>query len=1307
VKFLRQKGKLRTAVEANFTGYELLGEKQSLTPDLKNWDSDVLTLYASWNGKHPQLTLRNLVKQNFPQAVLLADLVPVDRVYEARNKADRSCQTSDRIYTFPVPIPSPLAAESVRWGEPEIKAVTPGELWHARLGHTGDPNMRATSETYPWFNIPKKHVTDNKRQPAVCECCAKCKATLKRKIKPSNTEKAKKYLERVHMDVCGPLQMKTYDGCQYFTVFVDEYTKYRWVYVHKDRTSSVEILKRWILDATKGTTAKVKCLRVDQAAEHLSKAFQAEAQRQEIRMEYSCPYDHWQNGRAEKAIRDINNMARCMIEYGKVARDMWGYAVRYAAYVQNRIVHAGMHVSPYEMRHRQTPDLTRLKVFGCTAYVTRDKKETDFVLDKKLDPRGAMGCFVGIAEDGGDFAGGAVKGYMVWTLETGARMLTTNQVVFDETSYPRLMGVTEWEFSLQAKVKKCKATVTVMSFETEEVDKHPFLFEQEELEYRKNQLETRLNPRELIGLEVTIKCRGQPRKGRIYNYLPQYKIWGIVLYQQSEKDSVITYVTASQLADENKIDFNEKLKLNTTKSRPRVGQEEDVDNPQVVDLRVIKLREEIDWLRYDCSVRETQTVIDRVVHVRAAKVKAAPISRHQPEPKTWDKAMETDARDKWYKAGEAEVNGLVDMETWDVVEPVPGVTPIDSKWVFKIKYTPTGEIEKYKARLVVRGDSQRAGLDFGEVFSPVAHNTICRMLLSMANACDFEIDLVDVCQAFLNAPLEEEIYMRPAKGVCDILGVSRNSWLKLKRNLYGLRQAPRNWSKTFINWMTCDQGFMKTSIDDCLYYKEFKHKGKDVFILLLMYVDDNIIISNDRECLDEFKKSMHAKFKIVDKGPISTYLGVQIERDRNKRVLKMHQEGYLNEVLAAMNIKKDNPLTYATPLPVGVSLLKNDGMPYELDLYRSAIGSLIYLSTWTRPDIAYAVSALAAHMSNPSREHHVALKHVLHYLHGTRDKGIMYHGNDIHGVNKLYGFCDADYAGNVDGRKSRSAYVMMMNSGCISWKSKLQTVIANSTTDAEVYAATLAIKEIVYLRDALRRIGLPQATEDAPNKGTLLYEDNQATTAIARSAAHREATKHIAIARCFLRYHQENGTVSVMDCYTHMQVADALTKPLGPQLFHKLVDEMMGVEEKKELGKFARRNWEEAYANDIEKLKEKSAVALNQLSVEQAWYLECSKQDHPEVAQGGMLKSDLLHDKKVSNLYVDVVYMNCMKLEQHVDGPNHIWCDSVEEYLRYEQHRSDLAQYVRQNDMKVENKYYGNVVAVNRLCVGTCTQEGH
>ena len=1276
-------------MEANFVEYKTTSGDRTITPEIKNWKNDVLTLYASWKGRTPALTLRQLLKDNYPEAKTLSDLIPNTTPENTKEcgKCDQGCQTTGRIYTFPIPLPAPLARDGVRWGDPEIKtaSMTTGELWHARLGHTSDVVMRVTSDTYPMFNIPKKHLTNEQKQAATCECCARCKATIKRKIKSSTTEKATKYLQRVHMDVCGPLQMNTYDGCKYFTVFVDEYTKYRWVYVHKDRTSAVDILRKWILDATKGTDLKVKCIRTDQAGEHLSKNYQNELKRQGIRMECSCSYNHHQNGVAEKAIRDICNMARCMLDYGHVARDMWGYAVRYAAHVQNRLVHAGMPMSAYEMRYGEAPDLSRLKIFGCTAYVSRDKKETDFVKDQKLDARGAEGCFVGMADDGAEIQGAAVKGYIVWTLETGARTLTSMQVNFDETRYPRLMGVTEWEFSMLAKVEKCKATISVMTFETEDTDRHPFLFETDELEYRKQQQSTKLNPQHLVGMNVTVKLKNKDRKGKVYSYNAAYKVWGIVLLQAEEDEDSILYLTAEQMADENKIIFNDKIKGFKKKILPKAGTDDPTENKDVtqnnekdedISLLNLTLKQDIDLLRYDKSLRNTHNITQKVINLNAMKSKA-PITRHEPEPKGWRQAMSSKNADKWYKAGEDEVFGLRDMNTWEVSRPIPGVKPIDSKWVFKVKYTPTGEIEKYKGRLVVRGDSQRAGIDFGEVFSPVAHNTICRMLLSMATACDFEIDLVDVCQAFLNAELQEEIYMRPAPGVTQILGIPDDSWLKLKRNLYGLKQAPRNWSLTFIEWMTKEQSFKKASIDDCLFYKEFQHEGKDVFIMLLMYVDDNIIISNDRTCLDKFKQDMHNKFKIVDKKDISTYLGVQVERSRKPgdKWLKIHQEGYLNEVLAAMNIKKDNPLTYSTPLPANVQLVKNEGEPYDLDLYRSVIGSLIYLATWTRIDIAYAVSALAAHMANPSRDHHVALKHLLHYLHGTRNRGITYHGNDEHGINKLYGFVDADYAGDSNTRKSRTGYVMMMNSGAISWKSKLQTVVANSTTDAEVYAATLAIKEIIYLRDALRRIGLPQATETAPDKGTTLYEDNEATAAIARTAAHREATKHMAIARAFLRYHHENGTVYITDCFTHMQVADFLTKSLGAQIHTKLVNITVGEKEMKEITRFSRRDWKRLYDeshnknNDIHKT-------------------ETVDDDSHVDAQGGMLRNRL----------VDLVNLNCMKIPTVSCDVKCLMCDTIDDFIKYEQHRLNIISQVTSEDMKSENKYYGNVIVLNRMC---------
>ena len=377
-----------------------------------------------------------------------------------------------------------------------------------------------------------------------------------------------------------------------------------------------------------------------------------------------------------------------------------------------------------------------------------------------------------------------------------------------------------------------------------------------------------------------------------------------------------------------------------------------------------------------------------------------------------------------------------------------------------------------------------------------------------------------------------------------------------------------------------------------LSYKEIIEKIKDI---LSTELKDKTILDKDvaealdieynrfrqqkPEVIEGYQSFSKIKFEIVDKKDIELYLGVEVERDRAKGTLKIHQTGYVNEVLKALGIDENDKLVYDTPLPGGIILEKNQGEPYELDIYRSAIGSLIYMSHWTRIDIAYAVSILAAHMSNPSREHHVALKHLLHYLHGTRSRGITYHKYDVHGINQIYGFVDANYAGDKELRKSRTGYVIMINSGALSWKTKLQTVSAHSTTDAEIYAATAAIKEIGYLRDALRRIGLPQATSENPGKGTLLYEDNEATCAIARTAAHREATKHLAIARNFVRYHHENGTVYFEDCTTKNQIADFLTKSLGSKAFWELTDDAMGKNTKLSRDKYARRDWKAEYDN--------------------------------------------------------------------------------------------------------------------------------
>jgi hypothetical protein len=316
-------------------------------------------------------------------------------------------------------------------------------------------------------------------------------------------------------------------------------------------------------------------------------------------------------------------------------------------------------------------------------------------------------------------------------------------------------------------------------------------------------------------------------------------------------------------------------------------------------------------------------------------------------------------------------------------------------------------------------------------------------------------------------------------------------------------------------------------------------------------VDDNLIISNNSKALDEFKRAMHDKYKIVDKGPVEYYLGVEISRDRSKRTLTIKQSKFIREILKHAEIDENDPRAYTTPLPAGLNMFKNTMEPYDREMYQSLVGSLIYLSTWTRPDISYAVSELSKYMQCPSRAHHVALTHVLVYLSRTVDLGITYSIGDPMGVNKLYGFSDANFAGDPDTRRSKSGWIMFMG-GPISWKSKDQATVALSTCDAEVYAAVLAVKEIKYLRYQLWYIGLEQEL------ATKLYVDNQATIAITKNGSMREETKHIGYRKAYLRENYQRSTFQMVDCSTKNQLADIFTKALPRPAFTKLRDIIMG-----------------------------------------------------------------------------------------------------------------------------------------------------
>ena len=310
----------------------------------------------------------------------------------------------------------------------------------------------------------------------------------------------------------------------------------------------------------------------------------------------------------------------------------------------------------------------------------------------------------------------------------------------------------------------------------------------------------------------------------------------------------------------------------------------------------------------------------------------------------------------WKEAMVDEMASLHKNEAWDLVELSAGRKPIGSKWVFKKKTNAEGKVEKYKARLVAKGYSQVLGTDFGDIFSPVAKVASIRLLLSVAAAFDFEVEQMDVKTEFLHGDLEEEIYMRQPEGFA-VKG-KKELVCKLKKSLYGLKHSSRMWYQKFDTFIR-GLGFTRSKADHCVYFKLIG----DRVIYLVLYVDDMLLVGNDKEIIQDLKTQLSSKFDMKDLGAANYILGMEIKRDRSKRKLWLNQRKYVETILQRFNMQDSKPVK--VPIPVGVRLSAEQcpkTQEEEEDMshvpYASAVGSLMYAMVCTRPNIAHAVGVL-------------------------------------------------------------------------------------------------------------------------------------------------------------------------------------------------------------------------------------------------------------------------------------------------------------------------------------------------------------
>ena len=503
-------------------------------------------------------------------------------------------------------------------------------------------------------------------------------------------------------------------------------------------------------------------------------------------------------------------------------------------------------------------------------------------------------------------------------------------------------------------------------------------------------------------------------------------------------------------------------------------------------------------------------------------------------PTTFKTAMESGDAVKWKQACDSEHDSLCKNETWDVVPLPKGRKAIGCRWVFRVKENQDGEIERFKARLVAKGFSQKYGIDYDETFAPVAKFTSIRAVLSMAAKHNLKLHQMDVKTAFLNGVLGEDIFMVQPEGYVD--KDHPDYVCKLKRSLYGLKQSPRMWNQTIDDFMLKIE-FKKCQSDHCIY---IKRTDKEM-IVVVIYVDDLILASNDDELLESTKRALSERFEMTDLGELEYFLGMEIKNDRDAGKVTVRQTKFLKSLLSKFGMQDSKPVK--TPQDPGLKLTKSmceTGCKHDDTMknvpYRSAVGGLMYLMVATRPDLAAAVGALSQFASDPCPTHWQALKRVLRYLQATLTHGLEFTRGDCQSV---CGYSDADWAGDVQSRRSTSGYAFMMNSGCISWRSKKQRTVALSSTEAEYMALSEATQEAVWLKVFLCELG-----EMAGDEAIKIYEDNQGSIALAKNPEFHKRTKHIDIRYHFVREKVEDGQVVLEYCPTQDMLADLMTKAI-------------------------------------------------------------------------------------------------------------------------------------------------------------------
>ena len=639
------------------------------------------------------------------------------RIYDYRKRPLAEATKSGKLYHLKFQVGKDRQVQ-------EIHATDVGgreELWHRRFGHLGISGLRQLAKG----DLVEGLDFDCLKELEICESCIEGKQH--RAPFPHSSRRTKNPLELVHSDVCGKLSECSLGGARYFLTFIDDCSRYIWVYMLKHKSEVFSRFKEWKALVETSTGRKLQAIRTDNGGEYLSTEFQNYLKTEGVKHERTIPKTPQQNGVAERMNRTLVETTRSMMSDAKLPKRFWAEALSTAVYLRNRcLTKAVMEKTPYQAFTGEKPSVSHLRVFGCVAYAHVPSDERH-----KLDSKSRRCIFLGYSTE--------VKGYRLYD-QKKSRVFFSRDVIFDESK----VGI-----------------------------------------------ESEATERQVVSPKVEIEC---------------------------DTDILDAGNTTESVTDSG-----------DNVSAPSTEQEEG-EPPE--PRRSNRTRRQPDYYGVWVNATEEQPV----------------------EPGTLEEALSSSEKEKWEDAMQKELESLENNDVLDLVDLPEGRRVVGSRWVFKRKVGSNGIVERYKARLVARGYSQKFGEDYDETFSPLVRFESIRMIVSLAAHHRLQLHQMDVTTAFLNGELEEEVFMKQPEGF--VKRGQEQKVCKLKRSIYGLRQSPRCWNFALDSQLK-KMGFQQTTSDPCLYIST---EGE--LFIVAVYVDDILLAGKSTKRMEEVKKEFGKQFKV-------------------------------------------------------------------------------------------------------------------------------------------------------------------------------------------------------------------------------------------------------------------------------------------------------------------------------------------------------------------------------------------------------------------------------------------------------------